>query len=320
MKQLLTMLFFVWSLWGEGNLTVEVASHETNATTKPFSMWENIEFDYELDAYYTNVSLTIPLTDRTMENYRTKTELELYTHLLLHAIPPSFLVLELSYNPLPNLGVYLKNQQRNFYDSATILGGSVNIVDSATVGFEEPYAMTLFLGNTVKFTQSDEDIAVGNRAYAGFIVSVSDGHIKDNILIYDPSIETEWKVIGKRSFKDYKLSYSYRVGLKYHQHPEIVSSYYVGFRRSRLDFQTDMLSIINNSAIDVKATFRLGSVEPIAFLAIVEKKFPVVLWGQPLGLSFGVGYAYMSDNKYTGLLKEEGVETHRLIIRPNIQF
>lgn len=296
-------------------------AQETNtsvSTKKPSSKWDNIEFDYEIDAYYSNVSVTIPISKETVKNYKTKTEMQVYSDLFLKSIPPKFIVIELSYNPLPNLGVYLKENQRKFYDESTILG--TQLVDSITAGFEEPYALSMFLGNTVKFSDRNDTIKAGNRAYGGFLLSLTDGHIKDSTLVHDPSFEAEWKIIGHRNFDDYKLSWSYRIGIKVHSNEEIADTYYVGFRRSRLDFKDDALSIINNSAFEIKATLKWGTFEPIGYFFLFQKKFPIELFGKKMGLNFGVGYVYQGDNKYSGTLKQEGVETHKFIIRPNIQF
>jgi len=278
-----------------------------------------IEFETEWDAYYSNVSWTFSLTDDPIPNAKDKEELEIYYDLLKNSFPPRFIIFELSVNPMPLLGVYLKENESGFYDDSTV--ETVNLVDAITAGFDVPYAASIFIGNTVKFAEPGAKKKGSNRAYSGFLLSFSDQHIKENVLVSDKSYEIELKILGSRPLTDYKLKWSYRVGTKLHENRDVTDSVYIGFRRSRLDFESDALSVLNNSAIEVKSTFSKDGYTPIEHIIYFEKKFPVKWWGQKLGLNFGVGYLYQGPEKYSGALKNTtGIDTDRLIIRPNIQF
>ncbi len=293
---------------------------DTNSSVKPQAKKKEpgVEFEIELDAYYSNISWTFALTDTPVPNAKDKSEMQIYYDLLKNSFPPRFIIFELSVNPMPLLGVYLKDQERDFYKDSTVEG--INMVDAITAGFDVPYAASLFIGNTVKFTEPGALKAGGNRAYSGFLLSFSDQHIKENVLVNDKSYEVELKILGSRPLTDYKLKWSYRIGMKLHENRDVTDSVYIGFRRSRLDFESDALSILNNSAIEVKSTFDINGYNPIEHILYFEKKFPVEWWGKKLGLNFGLGYLYQGPDKYRGSLKTEGVDTDRLIIRPNIQF
>ncbi len=334
-KLLAIILFFMLPLQGvtdsnatennatENNVTVDSDEEDIKEAKrkeklcKPF--WKCIEFEYELDAYYSNISWTFPLTHKPIANARDKSEWDIYTDLLLKAIPPRFIILELSLNPLPVTGVYLKDKERQFYDDSVIFN-DLNLVEAITAGFEEPYAVSLFIGNTVKFTRPGTRKAGSNRAYAGLLISWTDKHIKQNDLIDDQSYEIEWKILGSRDLNDYKLKWSYRIGAKLHEHPEITDSVYIGFRRSRLDFESAAFSWINNSAFEVTSIFSKETYNPIGHEIYFEKKFPTTIGGKKVGINFGLGYIYQGANKYTGTLKQQGVNTDQIIIRPNIQF
>ena len=313
-KMLLLCSLFSLSFTANGDTNSTLESNAT-APHVPYA----IEFEYELDAYYSNISWTFPLADRPIPDAANKSELEVYYDLLKEAFPPQFLIIELSINPLPLLGTYLKSQEREYYDRSTILG-DLNWIEAVTAGFQEPYALSFFLGNTVKFTEPGEKRAGSNRAYAGLLLSVTDQHIKENVLIADKSLEAEWKIIGSRSLDDYKLGWSYRIGARIHENSEITDSIYLGFRRSRLDFESDALSFLNNSAVELKSTFSMDALRSIGHELYFEKKFPITLWDTQLGLNFGVGYFYQGPFKYSGTLKEEGIQQDQIIIRPNIQF
>lgn len=299
---------------------VENNSTDTNMTKKPAKITGNIiEFDTEWDAYYSNISWTFSLTDKPIPNAKDKKELEIYYDLLKNSFPPRFIILELSANPMPLLGVYLKDQERSFYEKSTV-NNNINMLKAITAGFEEPYALSIFIGNTVKFTEPGAEVSDGNRAYSGFLISFSDQHIKDNVLISDKSFELELKILGSRSLETQKLKWSYRVGMKLHENSEVTDSVYLGFRRSRLDFKTRALSILNNSAVEYTSIFAKDGYGVIGHELYFEKKFPVTLWGQKVGLNFGLGYIYQGDGKYSGSLQDEGIDTDQLIIRPNIEF
>jgi hypothetical protein len=318
MKSTLLLFFLTISLMA----TTEHNKSDTNSTKKKMSaseVFSGVEFEMELDAYYSNISWTFSLTNGPVPNAKDKTEWEMYYDLIRDSLPPRFIVLELSVNPLPLLGTYLKAEEQDFHQSSVIFE-DVNLVDAITAGFEVPYALSMFIGNTVKFTHEDDKKAGSNRAYSGILLSTSDKHIKDNVLVDDNSFELEVKVLGSRALEDYKLKWSYRIGMRLHDNQEITDSVYVGFRRSRLDFETDALSVLNNSAIQYTTMLSRSGFDVIGHEFYFEKKFPVTWFGKKMGVNFGLGYIYQGDGKYSGTLKQKGIETDRLIIRPNIEF
>jgi len=52
---------------------------------------------------------------------------------------------------------------------------------------------------------------------------------------------------------------------------------------------------------------------------IVEKKFPLS-WSDKVSLGLGLGYLYNSGARYSGKLKEDGIDNHQIIFRPNMKF
>ncbi len=197
MRLLLIFFILLFGLHASDSNTTE-----HNNSKKPKKKAESsVEFEVELDAYYSNISWTFPLTNKPIPNAKDKTELGMYYDLLKDSFPPRFIILELSANPLPLLGTYLKEQEPTFYNESTI--GNVNLVNSITAGFEVPYALSIFVGNTVKFTEPGAKKAGSNRAYSGVLFSFSDQHIKDNVLIEDNSLELELKILGSRALADY---------------------------------------------------------------------------------------------------------------------
>ena len=113
------------------------------------------EFGYELDLYYTNVSVEIPLTDKPMPNGGWLSEREVYTRLFKDSLHPQLLLLEASVYPMPVLGTYLKEHSPNTYDNFTFGDTDLNLLDGLTAGFQEPWALSAFVGSGMNFTRED---------------------------------------------------------------------------------------------------------------------------------------------------------------------
>jgi hypothetical protein len=139
---------------------------------------------FEPDAYCTDIALIIALTEAPIHLLGEMTESEIYGALLSRAaILPQFLVLEASINPMPYLGTYLKEHDRNFYERAQ-LSGSFNWIKALTAGFEEPYVFFILAGNVANFHDPGSKDTKG-LGYSGYLFSAGNYHIKDNEFIQD---------------------------------------------------------------------------------------------------------------------------------------
>mgnify|MGYP001603777307 CR=1 FL=1 len=275
------------------------------------------ELTFEPDAYYTNAGITLSLTSAPVPHVGEKTEREIYATLLTRAYAPRFLLLEASVNPLPYLGTSIHEYNPEIYDDAE-LTGNFNWIKAVTAGFEEPYAVSAFLGNVVNFDIPGNKDFQG-KGYSGLLYSVGTYHIKDNILIRDDWKEIEWKVKGDRKTPDRKLSWSFRIGAKSHENPFITDILYLSFRRSRLDFQQDRASLFNNSGIEYTYDLDRKTRNAIRHYFTVDKKWPFA--NGKTAFTLVLGFIWESNKKYTGQLSA-GRETSDLqfILRPNIEF
>jgi len=276
-----------------------------------------ISFDYELDAYYSNASIYIPLTHQAIKDVGEVGEFEIYRTLALQSFKPRFFFVEASINPLPVLGLYLKKEQRSFYDDFDI-GNDLNLVQAITEGFEEPYALSFFLGNIVRFSSPDEAEKTRNKGYTGFLLSVGDQHIKDNVAIDDNWYEFEWKLKGDKRLRNKNLSWSFRLGAKTHSNKEITDVHYLGFRRSHFNKNKNDFSIFKNSGIDYKIEFDQDNGDLVAQQIFIDKKWP---FKQSDG-AFSLGIGLLQDmKKYSGLLESSNDDGNTsLIIRPSFVF
>lgn len=276
-----------------------------------------LTLEYEIDPYYLPLDLYVNLTGKPIENAGEKEEIDIYRDLFLSSYVPSFIVLEASLAPLPVTGVYLKKRAKGTYDSATVFN-DVNLIKAVTAGFEEPYSLSLFLGNVVNFTKPGEKDKMGNKGYMGYLISVSDRHIKNNELVDDNNAEIEWKIKGDRVYSTHDLHWSFRAGVKLHDNQDITNTVYLAFRRSRVDFEADAWSIMKNSGFEFRYDVDSRTFQPIRLFWVVDKKWPIK--SEKFALSAGVGFIWESKRRYTGSLADEHHEDFTLILRPNIVF
>jgi len=282
--------------WGEENPPVEVV--------------------WELDAYYSNVGIFVPLTSDPIPVIKEQDEGSIYRKLLKTSFPPRFFLFEASVMPLPNLGVYLKKNHRHFYDDSEV--GEVNLIESVTAGFKEPYALTLFFGNVATFAREGEERDATNKGYMGYLFSVGHQHIVDNVLINDKWLQMEWKLKGDREFEEIIHRWSFRIGAVLHENRDVADILYLGLRRSNLDFNAPFLSLLKNSHVNLRADFSPVDGDFLGGEVIVGKKYPLPDSGFALNLDFGG--IWESKERYGSRYRDADESEFTLVLRPNIEF
>lgn len=275
------------------------------------------DLDWESDLYYSNISLNIPLTDAPIPQVADESELDVYSKLWLNALTPRFMLIEAAVMPLPLVGAGIREYARDFYTIANI-GRNQNVIKWLTAGFEEPYALSLFFGDMVKFSKPGEERLSSNKGYMGYLFSYSNQHIKNNVLIPDHSLEAEWKMKGERNFKEEKLSWSFRVGAKVHDNPNIANTVYVGFRRSNLDFRVNPFDFLRNTTFDVRWDIGTKRGGLLRQEYVLGKKIPIKSWG--VALKLDVGVIWEDPARYSGNLRDVNDSNFSFVLRPNIQF
>ena len=268
---------------------------------------------FDRGAYYSSAGLYIPLSGAAQPGEGERSEAEIYGALLSRALVPRTLVLEASVNPLPCLGLLL-HEWRDGYQAAQVTD-DFNLVRALTAGFEEPFALSVFLGNVADFDVKGRS-EVRGRGYLGVVASGGLGHIKDNTLVEDTWGELEVKLKGDRISEVKKLSWSFRTGVKLHSNPEITDLAYFGVRRSRVDYEEESL-LVANSGIEYRFDLSLDG-RPLRHFFLVDKKWP--LGKGKLALVLGVGLLWESGAAYTGALAQQGGKAFQFLLRPNVVF
>ena len=285
------------------------------STTNACAETSSIEFEW--DPYYSNAGYYLGLTEQPIPEIIEDDETAVYDRLLDSAFGvPRFMLVEVSVNPLPLLGVYIKKHHPDTYQDA-VLRSDLNLVQAFTEGFEEPYAISLFFGSVVRFIKPGEEIKTKNRGYTGYVLSYGSKHIVNNIMIDDDWYELEWKIKGDQDFDNKTLSWSLRAGTKIHDNPDITNVIHFGLRRSHFDSASDEISWFHNADLDYKIELDSQDFNLVQQSLFINKKWPTLL-AKKSAFEFGIGFI-LEKNKYVGTLRSES-DDFRLILRPSFQF
>jgi hypothetical protein len=214
---------------------------------------------------------------------------------------------------MPVLGLALRDRSPGLYGRSE-LDANTNLVRAVTAGFEEPWAASLFVGNVVNFDVPGIKEVFG-KGYFGAVLSAGNWHIKDNVAIDDPWLETEVKLKGDRRSRVKKLSWSFRVGAKLHSNPDVVDTAYVGIRRSRVDY-AGAPTLLANSGVEYRYDSALDG-RPLRHYLIVDKKWPI---GTRAAASLALGVLWDEGHSYRGALAAETPERLQVLFRPNVEF
>lgn len=276
------------------------------------------EIIWEFDPYYTNVGLYAPLTSEPISTITSDSEIEIYAKLIEGSAIPRYMLLEASVYPMPVLGTHLKSQSPDFYNQWKIGNGGLNILESATAGFQEPWAVSAFFGNIAKLVRPGETRIGNNMGHTGYLLSAGSKHIKENVLISDNWYELEWKIKGKRDFPNDKLQWSFRVGGKFHDNPAITNVAYAAIRRNNLNPNFPFLHWVKNTELDLKLHFSQLDGQVIRVEVIAGKKYP--LSNKDYTPTLNIGFVWSSPKEYSGLLATHDKNNVTLVFRPSIEF
>lgn len=278
--------------------------------------------EIELDPYYSAIGVYNSLTGKPIPHLEVASELEIYRELITKFYQPRTLIIEASLNPMPYAGTLVKRHQPGFY-AGMQLGDNFNAVQAATAGFEEPWALSIFLGNVVSFDTIKKSLQGKRNGYSGLLIDLGTHHIKDNVLIREGWMQMEGKLKGEQILADRSLRWSFRGGAKFHESRYIADSFFVGFRRSRTDFKEKGSFWLLNSGFEYTSDFSQKKLEPIRHYLVVDKKFPMKK--SRMAFTLGLGFVWTADKKYSGPLSNSAAGTKapnsfQFILRPNLEF
>lgn len=281
---------------------------------------DRTQYELWVDPYYSAVNATRTLRDSPIPRLDTRMEGGLYWWLMRRLPFPRDVLVEASVNPLPIGGWALRRFAPDAWEGATI--GDANMVEAATTGFPEPWAVSVFLGNVVNLVSGDDTTDVHGIGYSGFLVSWGAWHLVENRMIRENWFESEIKLKGDDVHRsERKLGWSFRVGWREHMDPDIHDAVYVSITRKRTDFKVSGLDPFRNSSVEGRIDFDkadLPSPSPLRWSAVVGKTFPARSGKWAFTLASGVRRELRSG--YDGTLHSKAPRGWTFVLRPNVEW
>ena len=290
----------------------------TGATLSGTEPLHGTQTTWALDPYDSKLSLDIPLSDKPIPTIQSEDPSVLFRDLMEDSLVPHYLVLQKDFYPLAALGTWLKSHSPHTYKKADLQTTGVNLVESATTSYQEPWSVSAFFGNVAKLQRPGQAQSSDNMGYCGWLLSGGTQHLKDNVLIQDDWYRVEWQVRGDLKDQGAKFSWDLRVGSKFNANPYITDVVYVGLQRNDLDFRRPFLSWLDNSSVNLQAEFSQHGGHVVRETLVVGKKYPFPEAGY--ALTFSLGVVWDGADEYSGPLRDSPKSQYTLVFQPSIEF
>lgn len=297
---------------------VTPASSDTGATLTGAGATRRTQFTWALDPYDSNLAFDFPLGDKPIPTIQSEDPGALFRGLMEDSVVPHYMYLQGDVYPLPVLGTYLKSHSPHTYKKADLQSTGVNLVESSTTSYQEPWALSVFLGNIADLQRPGQSQGANNVGYCGWLISGGTQHLKDNELIQDDWYKVEWQVRGNLLDQGAKFSWDFRVGSKFNANPYITDVVYVSLQRDDLDFRKPFLSWLDNSSADLQLEFSQHGGRVVREEFVVGKKYPFPGAGYAVTLSVGVVWDGVGE--YSGPLRDSPKSQYTLVFQPSIEF
>lgn len=257
-------------------------------------------------------------------------EEEIYFRLGQRLIFPSYLLFQITGYPLSALSSYLETDHYDSYEQFNIFE-DFNLLRSVGVGFEEPYAFSLFLGNILFLAYADSAenrLKQSGSALAGFLISSGRHQIYNNIYLYDNWYQIELMLIGNLAEpKRRKISWNFRLGAKLHQNEHLRDVFTLTIERSHTDWRSPSWTLAKNSIFKYQAHLPIpsskDSTPATSHLITYGKRVPLNLFQKKIFLVLGVGVRWEWVKLYHHDLNQFDPEPESQLIwliQPNLEF
>ena len=289
-----------------------------DATLAGHGATRNTQFTWALDPYDSNLAFDFPLSDKPITTIQSQDPSTLFRGLMEDSLLPHYAYLQADVYPLPVLGTYLKSHSPHTYKKADLQNTGVNLVESSTTSYQEPWALSLFLSNIADLQRPGQSQGANNVGYCGWLISGGTEHLKDNVLIQDDWYKVEWQVRGDLLDPQAKFSWNLHIGSKFNADPYITDVVYLGLQRDDLDLHRSFLSWLDNSSADLQLSFSQHGGRVVREELVVGKKYPFPDAGYAVTLSVGVVWDGVGE--YSGPLRDSPKSQYTLVLQPSIEF
>lgn len=279
---------------------------------------ENGGREFEIDAgiYTTSANLYVPLSGKSISHFPELTERQQYGKLLLPHFP-GVITFSARIHPLATSAIPLRAYLPSVYHLADITE-EINLVRAFTAPYQEPYSLGFLWAKTLEFIP-DHVLGEKGKASHGLVVNTGTHHIKNNVLVQAPWVESGWTFRGDISRRSFSHEWDFQITAKIFKHHDISDLLTLGAKRKMKDYGAPWHSLLRNGGFDTKVQFDLATMNLARFSLVYEKRFPI----KPflVSICLGIGVAWEESQLYMGSLAESGWKKGwRIVVAPDIIF
>lgn len=290
------------------------------ATWSPYKTYGSLYFNFQRGA--------------RLEVMTPQDELRIFQRLLSQFYRPRYFLFQATVYPAATVSSFTETDYPRQFKKFTVYD-DLNLLRSVGSGYEEPYALSVFLGNIIFFTrqQLTENTLPASRqtgsALAGILVSGGHWHIQDNIRIDDKWYEFQFMLTGKYSEpRLQRVGWDVRLGCRLHANELISDVALIGFRRDHSDWRYRGWSLRRNIEFKYTGYLPIGADAHelplfVRHLWVVTKKYPVRFWKYDLFLKMGVGILWEHLKRYDRehhTFDNYATSNLTWLLQPNVEF
>ena len=272
--------------------------------------------------YKTYASLFVDLDKKEEVIFWEEDEFGLYRELLKRSIKPGHVLAEITGYPVASFSAAMEEKKNKEYHKFDV-GENFNLLKNFSLGQQEPWSVSLFLGQLAVFYDLDEndDLIVAATGVSGLVLTGGLYQLFDNSFVKSNWYRVEWKLKGGGGSGANKHSWDLKSGYRNYGLSEISNTVTLALKRkkterSRLDWR-----VFHNSVTSIE--FELpttGTKEGFSRIyTTYGKYFPFLkrMAGIEIGVLFENRREYDSAKEKFGADKEGFWE---IFIKPVVVF
>ena len=249
-------------------------------------------------------------------------EIGLYADLAKKSMQPGFFLIELTGYPVASISAWMEKNHDNSYQIFYI-GDNFNLLKSFGAGVQEPWSISLFLGQLGTFwdLNDDDEIFIAATGASGLVLTGGLYQLFENSFVESNWFRAEWKLKGSGGYGSKKRSWDLKAGYRWYGIAEVSNTATLVLKRTKAQKSTVDWRIFHNSSSSIEIEIPTSEIEDglSRIYFAYGKYFPIK--GRMGGLKLGV--LYENRREYDSLLRKFSLEkTSQLefIIKPMILF
>ena len=239
-------------------------------------------------------------------------ETDLYTDLFYASFNPAYILTEATVYPVAVFSSWLKTDHLSMYQHFD-LTDDLNLLDALASTYQEPWSISLFLGQLANFvTLTDsEDLAVVATGASGFVITTGQQQIFDGYLVQSSWARLEWKLKGAGGDQIRKHAWNIKIGYRWYGLPEIANTITMTYSRLKTEKGRHSWNVRHNSCTEIELQIPPSELKS-GFSRITcsyGKFFPI----RKYLIGFKIGYGFERRREYRGV--ETGFSQERRVLQ-----